>query len=186
MIPTDIRPVREDPRDPEAGRTWPTRKIFDRNCPQYSTLSMFALDASVVRVKVSPRRRMAEHDRTRVRRNWSYAARQRPVELNGTIVFNASDRHLFINGAQVPPDESQQVYNHSPDGFNTGYGGSGPTQLALALMLRFATEAEAVWMYQRFKWACIAQLQGDWALDAWRVQAWINEDLAANPMPAGR
>src|SRR5262245_55620958 len=30
---------------------------------------------------------------------------------------------------------SQAVFNHSPDGFAWGYGGSGPAQLALAILL---------------------------------------------------
>jgi len=37
------------------------------------------------------------------------------------------------------------LWNHSPDGFEWGYGGSGPAQLALAI-------------YQDFKLALIAAL----------------------------
>lgn len=39
------------------------------------------------------------------------------------------------DGQTLSPDKSQKVWNHSPDGFNWGYGGSGPAQLALALLL---------------------------------------------------
>ena len=33
---------------------------------------------------------------------------------------------------ELSPSRSQDLYNHSPTGFNWGYGGSGPSQLALA------------------------------------------------------
>jgi hypothetical protein len=49
--------------------------------------------------------------------------------------------------------------NHSPDGFQFGYGGSGPSQLALAL-LAHATgdDALAIRLYHRLKWDVIAKL----------------------------
>lgn len=38
------------------------------------------------------------------------------------------------DGARRPLDPCNDVMNHSPDGLAWGYGGSGPAQLALALM----------------------------------------------------
>jgi len=35
----------------------------------------------------------------------------------------------------LDPKPSQMLYNHSPDGFEWGYAGSGPAQLALAILL---------------------------------------------------
>ena len=40
-----------------------------------------------------------------------------------------------MNGVSFDPARSQQLRNHSPNGFEWGYGGSGPSQLALALLL---------------------------------------------------
>lgn len=37
----------------------------------------------------------------------------------------------------IPPGASLAVRNHSPDGYEFGYGGSGPSQLALAIALRY-------------------------------------------------
>lgn len=63
---------------------------------------------------------------------------------------------------QLSPYKSQAVYNHSPDGFCWGYGGSGPAQMALAIMLEIIDEKSALNSYQDFKWAVIAKLpQGD-------------------------
>ena len=39
------------------------------------------------------------------------------------------------NGEVLDPKPSQKIWNYSPTGFEWGYGGSGPSQLALALSL---------------------------------------------------
>jgi hypothetical protein len=72
-----------------------------------------------------------------------------------------STRQVFVDGRQLLPDKSQKVWNHSPDGFNWGYRGSGPAQLALAICLLSMTREEALASYQRFKWDVIAKLPQD-------------------------
>jgi hypothetical protein len=48
---------------------------------------------------------------------------------------------------------------HSPAEFEWGYGGSGPAQLALAILAdHLDDDQEASNLYQRFKWAVIAEL----------------------------
>jgi hypothetical protein len=62
--------------------------------------------------------------------------------------------------------QSLKIWNHSPDGFNWGYGGSGPAQLALALLLLRLPEVEAVRRHQEFKWAVISKLpQADFEIE---------------------
>jgi uncharacterized protein (DUF2249 family) len=52
--------------------------------------------------------------------------------------------------------------NHSPDGFEWGYGGSGPAQLALALLADALGDGQrAVRLHQQFKWRVIAKLRQD-------------------------
>jgi hypothetical protein len=64
-----------------------------------------------------------------------------------------------MNGKLLKPRESQRVYNHSPDGFAWGYGGSGPAQLALAILLKLTRNPEkAVRQHQDFKWKYITTL----------------------------
>lgn len=65
------------------------------------------------------------------------------------------DRAVYLDGTRLNPEESQKVYNHSPDGFNWGYGGSGPAQLALAIILRLTGKSDN---YQDFKFKVIAGL----------------------------
>lgn len=62
---------------------------------------------------------------------------------------------------EIHPSESQEVINHSPDGFAWGYGGSGPAQLALAILLLFMSTGEAFRLYQKFKFDVIAGVDKD-------------------------
>lgn len=50
---------------------------------------------------------------------------------------------------------------HSPDGFDFGYGGSAPAQLALALLLDATSEAFALEHYEAFKADFIAPQRED-------------------------
>ena len=61
--------------------------------------------------------------------------------------------------------------NHSPTGFAWGYGGSGPAQLALALLLEIARNKEmALLWYQDVKRHIIARLpQADFTLDSQEI-----------------
>jgi len=64
-----------------------------------------------------------------------------------------------VDGRVLNPARSQRVRNHSPCGFAWGYGGSGPAQLALAVLLRAGlTVEQAQHHYQAFKWEFISVL----------------------------
>jgi len=73
--------------------------------------------------------------------------------MKHTLKFDGED--YFLDGKLLRPERSLKFRNHSPDGFNHGYGGSGPTQLALAVTLELTGKAEG---YQQFKWDVIAGL----------------------------
>jgi hypothetical protein len=82
-------------------------------------------------------------------------------------------REVFVDGQKLPEHVSQRVYNHSPDGFNWGYAGSGPAQLALAIMLE-VMPASAPDLYQQFKMDVISKLpQGDFTLKGKDVIEWL-------------
>lgn len=100
-------------------------------------------------------------------------------------------RHVFIGiwegtGSErdvkrLLPGPSQRLYNHSPDGFNWGYAGSGPAQLALAIMLHYLPSDEALQLYQRFKVDVIAAIpMGDFAMPEAQVQQWIRGALTTH------
>lgn len=67
--------------------------------------------------------------------------------------------------------------NHSPTGFDWGYCGSGPAQLALAILAdHFDTSDEALELYQRFKWAVIAALpRKGWTFNTQQLEAAIED-----------
>lgn len=76
------------------------------------------------------------------------------IKLSGEY----ESRSVMIDEEFLNPHYSQQIYNHSPDGFNWGYGGSGPAQLALAILMIYLPIEEAVQFHQQFKWDVIAGL----------------------------
>lgn len=76
-------------------------------------------------------------------------------------------REVLVNGHVLDVKPSLEVWNHSPDGFNWGYAGSGPAQLALAILLHYGVPRDrAVRLHQRFKFDWIMTLpQDDFAVD---------------------
>jgi hypothetical protein len=68
---------------------------------------------------------------------------------------------VYLNKKILNPRYSQTVMNHSPDGFEWGYEGSGPAQLALAILLEKFGREKALTHYQHFKREFIATWQKD-------------------------
>lgn len=65
--------------------------------------------------------------------------------------------HVTVDGRPLNP--RLDLRNHSPAGFEWGYCGSGPAQLALAILAdHLADDERALDLYQRFKWAVVAEL----------------------------
>lgn len=92
------------------------------------------------------------------------------------ITGDVESRSVYIDGEELDPKLSQRLVNHSPDGFMWGYGGSGPSQLALALMVHFCTShAEAMRFYQDFKKDYVAQWDKDrdFQIDSDHIEAWL-------------
>ena len=69
---------------------------------------------------------------------------------------------VTVDGRRLNP--RFDLWNHSPTGFEWGYCGSGPAQLAI-LANHCANNEQALNWYQRFKWAVIAELpHREWIL----------------------
>ena len=85
-------------------------------------------------------------------------------------------REVFLNDELLDPKPSQRAYNHSPDGFNWGYGGSGRAQLALAVVLWCVdVKSDAIRLHQRFKWDFITSLpQTDFEIEI-DINAWLKK-----------
>lgn len=81
-----------------------------------------------------------------------------------------------VNGKQLNP--RLDLWNHSPTGFECGYHGSGPAQLALALLAdHLGKDEEAVVLHQRFKREFVASLspQG-WSITSKQIE-WALQSL---------
>jgi Family of unknown function (DUF6166) len=58
-------------------------------------------------------------------------------------------------------DPRLDLCSHSPTGFEWGYPGSGPAQLALAILADFlGDDTRAIALHQEFKWDHISQIAG--------------------------
>lgn len=99
------------------------------------------------------------------------------------ITGNWATRQVTLDGRILDPGPSQKLRNHSPDGFAWSYGGSGPSQLALAILEQVVSDEKALRWYQDFKWHAIATLPQnnfDLSID---IQAWISEQEAKKGAP---
>jgi len=75
---------------------------------------------------------------------------------------------------RLTPQASQKLVNHSPDGFNWGYGGSGPAQLALAILLDVTNNPEEAMRYSTwFKDDYVAQWGDQWSISEQAVKDWL-------------
>ena len=70
------------------------------------------------------------------------------------------------------------LWDHSPTGFEWGYGGSGPAQLALALLAdALDDEEKAIHLHQAFKWEVVGKLPHvSWTLTDAEIRQ-VAEDL---------
>jgi hypothetical protein len=90
-------------------------------------------------------------------------------------------------GARLLPLRLDAV-NHSPTGFAWGYGGSGPAQLAFALIAYELGDATARRFYQAFKFRVIGRLPLDdgWRLSGAAIRNAIADIAAGVPEPVER
>ena len=81
----------------------------------------------------------------------------------------------------VSPKASLKLLNHSPTGFEFGYGGIGPAQLALAILYHHTGNVStSLAKYHHFKWERIATLdtrQGEHIISASSIDVWLRKEL---------
>ncbi len=76
------------------------------------------------------------------------------------VVIEDDDGTGRVNYQELPL--RLDLINKSPTGFSWGYNGSGPAQLALALLADATSDKEAIEMYQSFKNYFVAVLSAEW------------------------
>lgn len=75
------------------------------------------------------------------------------IVIEGAMLKN----EIRIDGKILRPERSLSVHNHSKE-FNWGYGGSGPAQFALALLLKYVDKDVAQKYYHLLKFEWVAGL----------------------------
>jgi uncharacterized protein DUF6166 len=87
---------------------------------------------------------------------------------------------VTLNGR--PLDPRFDLWNHSPTGFEWGYGGSGPAQLALAILAdHLGDDEQALALYQSFKRAVVAKLpKRGWTLTSTDIAQVLQSTRSAN------
>jgi hypothetical protein len=102
-----------------------------------------------------------------------------------TYEGHAKDHYVTADGKNLDP--RHDLRNHSPDGFSWGYEGSGPSQLALAILAHHYDDDFAQENYQHFKRDIIAGIpqNKEWLFDGALIDQWAldNELLPEPPVP---
>jgi hypothetical protein len=92
---------------------------------------------------------------------------------------------VTVNGRRLNP--RLDLWNHSPSGFEWGYGGSGPAQLALAILADHCGNNERAFnLYQRFKWKVVAEFpHRSWTLTSHDIDQVLQRLRDTEPLLAG-
>ena len=78
------------------------------------------------------------------------------------------------NIMDLDPERSQAIKDLAPDGFDWGYDGGKPAQLALAILLDVTNDAKiALKHYKAFKDAKVRYLSKTWELSEESVRTWL-------------
>ena len=78
---------------------------------------------------------------------------------------------VTVNGKELNP--RLDLSNHSPDGFEWGYDGSGPSQLALAILAHeLQDDKKAEMLHQEFKRRTVSGFQAEeWMFESIQISA---------------
>ncbi|MCY4505664.1 MAG: protein phosphatase 2C domain-containing protein, partial [Acidobacteria bacterium] len=101
---------------------------------------------------------------------------------NAILGFRRPDGEVevAVDGKGLDWWQTLAWHNHSPSGPEWGYAGSGPAQLALAILGRLAGRDTALRHYHAFKDEWLTPIETDeWRLEASEAPAWLHRLLRA-------
>lgn len=103
-----------------------------------------------------------------------YSGRRAGGEDDGVTVLVELRKKDGALATRRPLSPRLDLRKHSPTGFEWGYEGSGPAQLALAILADALGDGLAVAFYQDFKAKVVAGLKhGAWELSAFQVRRFV-------------
>lgn len=101
--------------------------------------------------------------------------------IRGRIVGDVRTVEIVMSDGSgcAPLPVSQAGRKHSPDGFNWGYGGSGPAALAHSILAYVEGNQTADKLYTRYKSEIIAKIDqtSNWEIEVASVKGWVNSFL---------
>lgn len=108
--------------------------------------------------------------------------RKMHIGWDGQPTSNECVVMVHVSGRKRPLRPRNDIRDHSPTGFEWGYGGSGPAQLALALVADCCGREFAIApIYQRVK-----RLVADLPHDGWQLtEAQIRDAVESAKVEAG-
>ena len=128
-------------------------------------------------------------------KSWPLESQIEAEEATGErrVVYWAEGENVWVMGSDkvakpLPLEPSLKLRNHSPDGFAWGYYGSGPAQLALAILLyEYGNPVIASTYYQDFKSDIIAHFDKDqdWIIPPGAVRKWMASAEERHKIPVG-
>lgn len=87
------------------------------------------------------------------------------------------------DGQRVPIRRRLDLVSHSPTGLEWGYGGSGPAQLALAILAQVVGDNDALALHQDYKRDVVAALPYQrWTITSDQVREWVDRRKAGGPV----
>jgi len=101
------------------------------------------------------------------RRSYSGKRGQGVGVVPGLVLVTSDD------GTTWPLSPRLDIANHSPTSLNWGYCGSGPHQLAIALLADAVDDGVADRLAGRFKFDVIGGLPDSWSLTREDIVAWV-------------
>jgi len=73
-----------------------------------------------------------------------------------------------------------RIVCHSPDGFNWGYGGSGPADTALSILVDCVGNDIARERYQDFKWRFVSDWKDSFKITEKEIKNWLKVEFPEN------
>ena len=101
----------------------------------------------------------------------TYFGKRNPEGIGGAPVYCKQP-----NAETYPIRERQDLRNHSPDGLNWGYGGSGAAQCALAILADCLGDSQmALRHYQNFKWDFVSKWKHSFEIAEDEILEWLDK-----------
>jgi hypothetical protein len=101
------------------------------------------------------------------------------VSFSGNRSGSGAAVTMTVAGVTRPLPTHHELRNHSPGGFEWGYAGSGPAQLALAMCVELVGDRVAEYVYQGVKDRLVSGIRTDeWTLAGTYVLRLIEAEYA--------